>query len=115
MNWEKILKKGVLVFGSAGSGRQFSVFRDNIEKIAFLINYDLLANYHGTQIEKREKIDRFFNIHRPFEVMELYVRWTEEYCTKTNESPFELDQYYKVTRISSPEFKKTIFSNIINS
>lgn len=115
MNWEKILKKGVLVFGYAGSGRQSSIIRDNIEKIAYLINYDLLSNYHGAPIEKQEKIDRFFNIHRPYEVLKLYVEWTEEYNTKTNENPFVLDRNYKVISICSPEFTKTIFSNIFNS
>lgn len=110
----KETKRGIVVFGSAGSGRQVSVIRDNIEKISYLIDYDLLTAYHGASIEMQSKIDRFFNVHRPHEVMELYVKWTEEYYSKTNENPFELDRNYKVIRISSTEFKKTIFSNIFN-
>lgn len=114
MKLQNIFKKGSLVFGSAVSGRQISIIRDNIEKISYLINYDLLATYQGIQVDKQKKIDRFFNVNRPHEVVELYLKWIEEYCVKTKENPFQLDDNHKITGINSPEFIKSIFLNIVN-
>lgn len=115
MNILNIFKKGVLVIGSANYGKQVSVIRDNIERISYLLNYDLLATYHLFPKENQHKIDRFFNVHRPHEVMKLYLKWIEEYVTKTNENPFELDHNYKVVRVSSQEFRNDLWSNITNS
>lgn len=114
MNVHNDRVRRILTIGTAGAGKQISLIRDNIDRISYLINYDLKANYHLISEEGQFKLDRFFNVHHPHEVKNLYLQWIEKYCNKNNVNPFNTNQYYEVTEIWDIKFKEEILSNIQN-
>lgn len=86
----------------------------NIDKISYLLNYDILAHFQMFSDEQQNVVSNFFNAKRPIEVQKLYLKWIEEFTNENKEYPFELNNENKIIRISNAQLKIVIINKILN-